>query len=56
LDRVKTYLLDAEIRKESFDTVEEVFDEEHAKCEASRCLQCDQRLKLKKQKLWNEYE
>ncbi|MGB4657712.1 MAG: FAD-dependent oxidoreductase, partial [Mobilitalea sp.] len=56
LDRVKTKLMDAEIRKECFDTIEEIFEEEDAKCEASRCLQCDQRLQLKKQKLWNEYE
>lgn len=56
LKRDKPVLLDAELRKGCFDTVEEIFEEENAKCEASRCLQCDLRLKLTKPKLWNEYE
>lgn len=30
-------------------------DEETAKCEALRCLQCDLRLDITKTKLWNEY-
>lgn len=30
-------------------------DRETAKCEASRCLQCDLRLDITKTKLWNEY-
>lgn len=31
------------------------FDEEMAKCEASRCLQCDLRCELAPQKFWSDY-
>lgn len=55
LERKKPQLLEAEVRKQSFVLVEQPFTEEVAKCEASRCLQCDQRMKLTRPKLWNEY-
>ncbi|MCR5526027.1 MAG: FAD-dependent oxidoreductase [Lachnospiraceae bacterium] len=32
------------------------FDEEMARCEASRCLQCDLRCDLAPQKFWNDYQ
>lgn len=56
LDRMKPKLNEVRIRKTNFDLVEKIFTEETAKHEASRCLQCDLRLNLKKPKLWNEYE
>ncbi|MGV8979618.1 FAD-dependent oxidoreductase [Clostridium sp.] len=46
---------ESQIRKCNFDVVEELFTKEAAKCEASRCLQCDLRLNLTQPKLWNEY-
>jgi hypothetical protein len=55
LERKQPELLDADIRKKSFVLVEQPFSEEVAKCEASRCLQCDQRMRLTRPKLWNEY-
>ena len=55
LERNMPKLKDSETRKCSFDVVEEPFTKESAKCEASRCLQCDLRLNLTQPKLWNEY-
>ncbi len=55
LKRTMPKLKDAKLRKCSFDVVEEPFTEQAAKCEASRCLQCDLRLNLTQPKLWNEY-
>lgn len=55
LERNSPDVADAEIRKRNFEVYEKPFDVETAKCEASRCLQCDLRLQLKKPKLWNEY-
>lgn len=48
-------MLNIDERKSSFNLVEQSFEENLAKCEASRCLQCDLRLKITKPKLWNEY-
>ena len=45
----------ADERKHNFDTFECPFTEDEAKCEASRCLQCDLRLAITKPRLWNEY-
>ena len=42
-------------RKGNFETFECPFTEDEAKCEASRCLQCDLRLTITKPRLWNEY-
>lgn len=42
-------------RIDNFDPYEQPFDAESAKCEASRCLQCDLRLDIAKTKQWNEY-
>ncbi|MFA9463057.1 MAG: FAD-dependent oxidoreductase [Velocimicrobium sp.] len=55
LMRLKPHLKDAEVRKKNFDVVEDVFTNDEAKNEASRCLQCDLRLQLTQPKLWNEY-
>lgn len=55
LERTMPKLKDAETRKCNFDVVEKPFTKEAAKCEASRCLQCDLRLNLTQPKLWNEY-
>jgi len=55
LDRVKLELVDAKTRKSNFDVVEKTLTKEAARCEASRCLQCDLRLNIIKPKLWNEY-
>ncbi|MDK2808954.1 MAG: hypothetical protein PWP24_1691, partial [Clostridiales bacterium] len=54
-ERLEPTLMEADKRKESFAAMEEPFTCEAAKCEASRCLQCDLRLQLSKPKLWNEY-
>lgn len=48
-------MLNIHERKSSFNLVEQSFGENLAKYEASRCLQCDLRLKITKPKLWNEY-
>ncbi|MPW24732.1 FAD-dependent oxidoreductase [Alkalibaculum sp. M08DMB] len=55
LERSKPKLLNSNIRKSSFEVVEKTFEVDTAKCEASRCLQCDLRLNITKPKLWNEY-
>ncbi|NTW72861.1 MAG: FAD-dependent oxidoreductase [Eubacteriaceae bacterium] len=55
LDRIKPELIDAEVRKCSFELVEKSFESEAAKSEAERCLQCDLRLNITRPKLWNEY-
>lgn len=38
-----------------FAVYEQPFSEAQARCEASRCMQCDLRLDITKPKLWNEY-
>ncbi len=55
LKRVEPEMLDASVRANGFDAIEKPFTCEQAKCEASRCLQCDLRLTLTRPKLWNEY-
>lgn len=55
LERTVPELVDADERKCNFGIVEKTLSKEAAMCEASRCLQCDLRLNLKKPKLWNEY-
>ncbi|MCF0143297.1 MAG: FAD-dependent oxidoreductase [Parasporobacterium sp.] len=55
LDRVIADYQDVETRKNNFEEVEHCFTCEQAKCEASRCLQCDLRLNITRPKLWNEY-
>ncbi|MBX4267886.1 FAD-dependent oxidoreductase [Clostridium estertheticum] len=55
LKRTMPKFKNSQIRKCNFDVVEEAFTKEAAKCEASRCLQCDLRLNLTQPKLWNEY-
>lgn len=55
LKREQVDMVNADERKCSFDLVEHILSEEKAKCEASRCLQCDLRLNITKPKLWNEY-
>jgi len=56
LERAKIDVLDSEVRKTCFDVVEKTLDNSVASCEASRCLQCDLRLQLRKPKLWNEFK
>lgn len=48
-------MLNIDDRKSSFNLVEQPFGKDRAMYEASRCLQCDLRLKITKPKLWNEY-
>ncbi|MBV7276081.1 FAD-dependent oxidoreductase [Clostridium sp. PL3] len=43
-------------RIDNFDLMTVGLDERTAKCEASRCLQCDLRPQLKKSKFWTEYK
>lgn len=42
-------------RKTNFDVITEGLSPDSAMCEAGRCLQCDLRPKLTKQKFWPEY-
>ena len=44
-----------EQRRDNFDTFECPFTADEATLEASRCLQCDLRLKIARPRLWNEY-
>lgn len=53
--RVEPRIAPAEERAHSFDTFECPYTEDEARCEASRCLQCDLRLTLHAPRLWNEY-
>ncbi|MCM8709933.1 FAD-dependent oxidoreductase [Clostridium sp. SYSU_GA19001] len=53
--RVHTKVVDPEIRCSSFCEMDLGFDEESAKREADRCLQCDLRLKIAPQKFWSDY-
>lgn len=55
LKRENSEMLEPETRAQGFDLVEQPFTCDSAKCEASRCLQCDLRLNISKPKLWNEY-
>jgi NADPH-dependent glutamate synthase beta subunit-like oxidoreductase len=52
---VQPEFVPADERKGNFDTFECPFTEDEARCEASRCLQCDLRLTITKPRLWNEY-
>ena len=52
---VQPQMAPAEERKGNFAQYECPFTEDEAKCEASRCLQCDLRLTITKPRLWNEY-
>ena len=54
-DRVEPKFIEGSARAKNFDVFELPYTEEEAKCEASRCLQCDLRLTIHKPKLWNEY-
>lgn len=55
LERVNPKVLDSKERVKGFAMMEQPFSCEQAKCEASRCLQCDLRLQITRPKLWNEY-
>ncbi len=55
LERVAPEMAEAPGRAADFSLVEKAFTCEQAKCEATRCLQCDLRLMLQPVKLWNEY-
>jgi len=52
---VRPSFVAGEERKQSFEPFECPFTEDEAKCEASRCLQCDLRLTITRPRLWNEY-
>jgi len=52
---VQPEFVPADERKGNFETFECPYTEDEAKCEASRCLQCDLRLTITKPRLWNEY-
>jgi len=54
-DALQPEMAGAEERSRTFDVFERPFSEEAARCEASRCLQCDLRLQLTRPRLWNEY-
>ena len=53
--RVEPTLVPGAERAKSFEPFECPFTEDEARCEASRCLQCDLRLELHTPRLWNEY-
>ncbi|WP_026660477.1 FAD-dependent oxidoreductase [Butyrivibrio sp. AC2005] len=55
LSRNEAAMMEPEKRKCGFDAIEKPFTCDQAKCEASRCLQCDLRTTISKVKLWNEY-
>ncbi len=55
LKRTEAEVLPADTRKATFDAMERPFTCDQAKCEATRCLQCDLRTTISKVKLWNEY-
>lgn len=54
-DAVQPQFVDAQMRKDNFDTFECPYTDHEATCEASRCLQCDLRLTISTPRLWNEY-
>ena len=54
-DAVQPEFVDAQMRKDNFDTFECPYTDHEAACEASRCLQCDLRLTISTPRLWNEY-
>jgi len=54
-DAVQPEFVDAQTRKDNFDTFECPYTDHEATCEASRCLQCDLRLTISTPRLWNEY-
>ena len=56
LERSEPKILAPEERTQDFRLAEFPFTCDEAKCEASRCLQCDLRLNLTKPKLWMEYQ
>lgn len=53
--RVEPKIAPAEERAHNFEVFECPYSEDEARCEASRCLQCDLRLTLHTPRLWNEY-
>ena len=55
LARVPSRLRTGGERRRDFAPVEQLPDCTQAACEAARCLQCDLRLQLGRNKLWNEY-
>ena len=52
---VQPEMVPGDERKGSFEPFECPFTEDEARCEASRCLQCDLRLTITRPRLWNEY-
>ncbi len=52
---VQPHFTPAAERKGNFEPFECPYTEDEAKCEASRCLQCDLRLTITRPRLWNEY-
>ena len=54
--RAKPRLRDGGVRKCDFLPVEAEIPADTAVCEAGRCLQCDLRLQLGRNKFWNEYQ
>ena len=53
--RVQPCLRDGTQRRTDFQSVEGKLESETAACEAARCLQCDLRLQLGRNRFWNEY-
>lgn len=54
--RANPQLRDGRSRRCDFRPVEAELPEDTAVCEAGRCLQCDLRLQLGRNKFWNEYQ
>jgi len=52
----KYQCISVENRINNFNLVTVGLDEKKAQCEASRCLQCDLRPKIKKSRFWTEYK
>jgi len=52
----KYQCISVENRINNFNLVTVGLDEKKAQCEASRCLQCDLRPRIKKSKFWTEYK
>ncbi len=55
MERVAPAVIDADRRKHNFEPMDLGYSCEAAGCEASRCLQCDLRVKIAPQKFWSDY-
>nr|WP_314462016.1 FAD-dependent oxidoreductase [uncultured Clostridium sp.] len=56
LDRRTYRCISLDQRKDNFNLMTEGFGETEARCEASRCLQCDLRPRLTRSRFWTEYQ